>query len=284
MKKHIAVTTTAVSLGVATLLTISSMAPAMAKTHNTSGSSFSSSSSRTGANGTPTPGATPVAPKFTTVNFTVTGVPAAYTDAATAASHIVFKVVPVAADATSAPATPPVPAFGKGGKGDHDGDGPGAGASGGWTPPAASGSSSSSTATPAPAPTGAPTFGAPTAGAPTFGTPDNDGDGPAAGAGAGFGKGHGGHGDHGKGRGPGFGPGTAITNLVLTNGTLTGTISVPAGRTAGVQKFAVYPTVVADSANNVAAKTGTPVLLTVTTAADGTATVAASAAITVSFN
>jgi hypothetical protein len=244
MKKHIAVNTTAVSLGVATLLTVSAIAPAMAKSHTTSGSSFSSSSLKSATTtGTATPAPTAAAPKFATVNFTVTGVPSAYTDAATAAKHLVFKVVPLAADATSAPATPPVPPFGKGGKG-----------------------------APAGAPTGAPAAPTSATGAPSFGG-DNDGDGP----GAGFGHG-------GKGRGPGFGHGPQITNLVLSNGTLTGTISVPAGRTAGVEKFAVYPTVVADSANNVAAKTGTPVLLTVTTAADGTATVAASAAISVSFN
>jgi hypothetical protein len=259
----------------------------MAKSQSNPGSSFSTSNvKKATTTGTATPAPTAAAHKFATVNFTVTGVPSAYTDAATAAKHLVFKVVPLAADATSAPATPPVPPFGKGGKGapagapsgapsfggDNDGDGPGAGighgkghgpkgnsGGGAWTP---------SGTTPAPSATGTPA-----AGAPGFGGGDNDGDGP----GAGFGHG-------GKGRGPGFGHGPQITNLVLSNGTLTGTISVPAGRTAGVEKFAVYPTVVADSANNVAAKTGTPVLLTVTTAADGTATVATSAAISVSFN
>ena len=268
MKKHIAVTTTAVSLGVATLLTMSAVAPAMAKSHTASGNSFTTSTTKKAASGTTTSGSNaPTAPKFATVNFTVTGVPSAYADAATAAKHLVFKVVPLAADATSAPATPPVPPFGKGPKGDNDGDGPGVanGAAGAWAP------SATGTTTPAPSATGAPSFGA----------GDNDGDGPAAGMGMRMGRGHGPMG-HGKGMGLGHGP--QITNLVLSNGTLTGTISVPAGRTAGVEKFAVYPTVVADSANNIAAKTGTPVLLTVTTAADGTATVAASAPITVSFN
>jgi len=272
MKKQFAVTTTAVSLGVATLLTMSAVAPASAKSHSTSGSSFSSASLKAASTDTATPAATPTAPKFATVNFTVTGVPAAYTDAATAAKHLVFKVVPLAADATSAPATPPVPAFGKGAPADSTAGAPAAGDAAGkgcggkghgpkgqggdaaWAPAAGS------TAAPAPSTSAAPTTGTPAAGAPNFAD----------------GAGHKGKG--GKGHGP------QITNLVLTNGTLTGTISVPAGRTAGVQKFAVYPTVVADSANNVAAKTGTPVLLTVTTAADGSATVAASAAISVSFN
>jgi hypothetical protein len=227
-KKSVVVTTTAVSLGLATILTVSAVAPSYAKSHKTTGSAFSSSST---AAPTASDSSAKVAPATVSVNFTVTNVPTSYTDAATAAKHLLFKVVPLAADATSAPATPPAPAFGaKGAKG----------------------------------------------------APDNDGDGPGRfGGGDGHGRGHG----HGKGRfGPGkggFGPGTMFSNLTLSNGTLSGTITIPAGRTAGVQKIGVYPYFAADSANNVAAKSGTPVMLTITTVAD-TSTGALSASVTAS--
>jgi len=251
-KKSAVVTTTAVSLGLATILTISAVAPSYAKSHKTTGSAFSSSST---AAPTASGSSTRVAPATVSVNFTVTNVPAAYTDAATAAKHLLFKVVPLAADATSAPATPPAPAFGaKGPKGapDNDGDGPGANG-GAWTP------STTSTTAPTTGSTSAPTTSS--TAAPTFG--DNDGDGPGLGDGDGHGRGHG----HGRG---GFGPEGKFSNLTLSNGTLTGTITVPAGRTAGVQKVGVYPYFAADSANNVAAKSGTPVMLTITTVADAT--------------
>ena len=261
-KKSVVVTTTAVSLGLATILTVSAVAPSYAKSHKTTGSAFSSSST---AAPTASDSSAKVAPATVSVNFTVTNVPTSYTDAATAAKHLLFKVVPLAADATSAPATPPAPAFGaKGAKGapDNDGDGPGANG-GAWTP------STSTTSAPTAGSTAAPTISS--TAAPTFG--DNDGDGPGR-----FGGGHGrGHG-HGKG---GFGPGTMFSNLTLSNGTLTGTITIPAGRTAGVQKVGVYPYFAADSANNVAAKSGTPVMLTITTVADAT-TGALSASVTAS--
>lgn len=247
MKKSVAlVTTTAVSLGLATILTVSAVAPSFAATHKTTGSAFSSSSTASGTNN----GSTKVAPATVSVNFTVTNVPSAYTTAAAAAKNLLFKVVPLASDATSAPATAPVPSFGAKGAPDNDGDGPGHG--GAWTPSGTSTTAPTTGTTPAPTTsrTAAPTFGG-----------DNDGDGPAAGKGKGRGHGH----------GPaGFGPGASYTNLVLSNGTLTGTITVPAGRTAGVQKLGVYPFFAADAANNVAAKTGTPVMLTITTVADAT--------------
>jgi hypothetical protein len=227
-KKSVVVTTTAVSLGLATILTVSAVAPSYAKSHKTTGSAFSSSST---AAPTASDSSAKVAPATVSVNFTVTNVPTSYTDAATAAKHLLFKVVPLAADATSAPATPPAPAFGaKGAKG----------------------------------------------------APDNDGDGPGRfGGGDGHGRGHGhGKGGFGPGKG-GFGPGTMFSNLTLSNGTLSGTITIPAGRTAGVQKIGVYPYFAADSANNVAAKSGTPVMLTITTVAD-TSTGALSASVTAS--
>ena len=261
-KKSVVVTTTAVSLGLATILTISAVAPSYAKTHKSTGSAFSSSST---AAPTASDGATKVAPATVSVNFTVTNVPTSYTDAATAAKHLLFKVVPLAADATSAPATPPAPAFGaRGAKGapDNDGDGPGANG-GAWTP------STSTTPAPSTSSTAAPTTSS--TAAPTFG--DNDGDGPGA-PGNGHGRGRG----HGKG---GFGPGNMFSNLTLSNGTLTGTITIPAGHTAGVQKVGVYPYFAADSATNVAAKSGTPVMLTITTVADAT-TGALSASVTAS--
>jgi len=253
-KKSVVVTTTAVSLGLATILTVGAVAPSYAKTLKATGNAFSSSST---AAPTASGKSTKVAPATVSVNFTVTNVPTSYTDAATAAKHLLFKVVPLAADATSAPATPPAPAFGaKGAKGapDNDGDGPGANG-GAWTP------STSTTAAPTTSTTAAPTFG------------DNDGDGPGA---NGFGEGRGR--GHGKG---GFGFDKQFSNLTLSNGTLTGTITIPAGRTAGVQKIGVYPYFAADSANNVAAKSGTPVMLTITTVADAT-TGALSASVTAS--
>jgi hypothetical protein len=227
-KKSVVVTTTAVSLGLATILTVSAVAPSYAKSHKTTGSTFSSSST---AAPTASYSSAKFAPATVSVNFTVTNVPTSYTDTATAAKHLLFKVVPLAADATSAPATPPAPAFGaKGAKG----------------------------------------------------APDNDGDGPGRfGGGDGHGRGHGhGKGGFGPGKG-GFGPGTMFSNLTLSNGTLSGTITIPAGRTAGVQKIGVYPYFAADSANNVAAKSGTPVMLTITTVADAS-TGALSASVTAS--
>ena len=66
-----------------------------------------------------------------------------------------------------------------------------------------------------------------------------------------------------------------ISNLTLSNGVLTGTIQIPGDEVAGVQKFGVYLSIAADSTNGITAQTATPVLVTVTTAADLTATVTA---------
>ncbi|MDE2409789.1 MAG: hypothetical protein KGL72_05725, partial [Actinomycetales bacterium] len=175
----------------------------------------------------------------------------------TAAKLLVVKVVPLAADATSAPATPPVPTFGSGdvrfGSGDvrghhapdNDGDGPGANGAGGWTP----GSTSDARAT-------APNFS---------GTGDARGNH--------FGGPRGGHGHGGHGFG---GPrGMQLSNLSLANGVLTGTIQIPGDEVANVQKWGVYLSIAANSASGIAAQSATPVMVTVTTAADLTPTVTA---------
>ena len=273
-KKSVVFSTTAVSLGLATVLTLSAVAPSMAATsHKTTKSVSSSTKSSKSATGTAF-SATQDARKFTSVNFTISNVPSTITDAATAAKLLVVKVVPLAADATSAPATAPVPsfsgktgdvragapAFGKGHAPDNDGDGPGANGvagNGGWTPGATS-DARAATGT-------APTTGT----APSFGNgqgPDNDGDGP-----------RGGHGHGGPRGGRGFGGprGMQISNLSLSNGVLTGTIQIPGDEVANVQKWGVYLSIAADSTNGITAQTATPVMVTVTTAADLTATVTA---------
>jgi hypothetical protein len=264
-KKSVVFSTTAVSLGLATVLTLSAVAPSMAATSHKTTKSVSSStkSTKTGVAFS----ATQDARKFTTVNFKISNVPSTITDAATAAKLLVVKVVPLASDATSAPATAPVPTFGgsgdvRGGHApDNDGGGPGANGAGGWTP----GSTSDARAT-------APNFSG-TGDARGNHAPDNDGDGPAAG----FGGPRGGHG-HGHG-GPrvGFGGprGMQLSNLVLSNGVLTGTIQIPGDEVANVQKWGVYLSIAADSANGITAQSATPVMVTVTTAADLTATVTA---------
>lgn len=269
-KKSVVFSTTAVSLGLATVLTLSAVAPSMAATSHKTTKSVSSTtkSTKTGASFS----ATQDARKFTTVNFKISNVPSTITDAATAAKLLVVKVVPLASDATSAPATAPVPTFGGSGDArggapafggghapDNDGDGPGANGAGGWTP----GSTSDARAT-------APNFSG-TGDARGNHAPDNDGDGPAAG----FGGPRGGHG-HGGPRGGFGGPrGMQLSNLVLSNGVLTGTIQIPGDEVANVQKWGVYLSIAADSANGIAAQSATPVMVTVTTAADLTATVTA---------
>jgi len=258
-KKSVVFTTTAVSLGLATVLTLSAVAPSMAATsHKTTKSvSATTKSAKTGASFS----ATEDARKFTSVNFKISNVPSTITDAATAAKLLVVKVVPLASDATSAPATPPVPNFGSGdarigapafGNGhapDNDGDGPAAHGAGGWTP----GSTSDARAT-----------------APNF---SSTGD--ARGNHFGFGRGHG-HGGPRDGFGGPRGPrGMQLSNLTLANGVLSGTIQIPGDEVANVQKWGVYLSIAADSANGIAAQSATPVMVTVTTAADLTATVTA---------
>ena len=269
MKKSVVLTTTAASIGLATVLTLSAVAPSMAKSSSHSANNSAAAKTATGTG--VAFGATQDARKFTSVNFTITNVPSTITDAATAAKLLVVKVAPLAADATAAPATPPVPTFsgksgdarpdftlgasgdvrgpgfGKGGhgpRGDHDGDGPkGAGAQGAWTPGTAPAAPLSGDAR--------PVFG------------DNDGDGPKGPRG-----GHGPMGGHGP-RGP------QLTNLSLVNGVLTGTLQLPGAPVAGAQKFAVYLSIAADSSNGIAAQSATPVMVTVTTAADLTPSVTA---------
>jgi len=251
MKKSVVLTTTAASIGLATVLTLSAVAPSMAKTSShsttTTTKSAAAKTSSSGNQGGVSFSTTQDARKFTSVNFTVSNVPSTITDAATAAKLLVVKVVPLAADATSAPATAPLPAGRMGD--DH----------GAWTP---SGTTTGTTPTPSATPSASATPATGTA--PTFG--DNDGDGPQAGQG---GRGH------GKGHGKGPRGGMQISNLTLTNGVLTGTIQLPGDEVAGVQKFGIYLNIAASTPDGITAQNATPVMVTVTTAADLTPTVTA---------
>jgi len=289
MKKSVVLTTTAATIGLATVLTLSAVAPSMAKTSghsNTTKSASVKSASSNGNQGGVSFRNTQDTRKSTSVNFTISNVPSSITDAATAAKLLVVKVVPLAADATSAPATAPLPTppagqtgTGSGttgapqfggpgghhhGHSDNDGNG-GQGGQGGWTPSSANGTTGTTGTTTGTTGSTPSTSAAPTTGtAPTFGNgqgPDNDGDGPG----------------HGHGPKGGFGGprGMKISNLTLTNGVLTGTIELPGAPVAGTQKFGVYLNIAADSANGIVAQSATPVMVTVTTAADLTPTVTA---------
>ena len=269
MKKSVLFTTTAATLGLATVLTFAAVSPSMAKSskHSNNGSNSATVKSAGASFG---PGAVSgdvhVAPKTTALTITLTNVPSVYTDAAALGKKLIVKVVLLAADATSAPATAPVPtfggkpesgdvrpappagapAFGKGhgphGRGDHDGKF----------------NLSSGDVRPAP-PVGAPAPG----GAPSFVTPDNDGDGP------GFGGKHDGGPGHGRG---GFGPFGQASTFTLSGNTLTGQIQIPAAPVAGTQNFAVYISIAADGTTGLAAQSGTPVFVVATTDASGNVT------------
>jgi len=261
MKKSVVFATTAATIGLATVLTLTAVVPSEAKTlnrsHVTKSASVKHSSVRTKSG--ISFGAQQADRQFTTVNFTVNNVPSTITDAATAAKLLVVKVVPLAADATSAPATAPLPTApsasngapsfgGHKGHGHGHNDGAAGGAGGSWSPTGTTGSTAPS-------------------------APDNDGDGPQAGsapAGAPTGAptgapafdGHKGH-------------GMQLSNLSLVNGVLTGTIQIPGDETANVENWGIYLSIAADSTNGIVAQTGTPVMVTVTTAADLSATVTA---------
>ena len=268
MKKSVLFTTTAATLGLATVLTFAAVSPSMAKSSKHSNAGANSATVKTGGTSFG-PGAVSgdvhVAPKTTALTITLTNVPSVYTDAAALGKKLIVKVVPLAADATSAPATAPVPtfggkpesgdvrpappagapAFGKGhgkhGQADHDGDFV----------------VNTGDVRPAP-PVGAPAPGT----APTFGAPDNDGDGP----GFGGGKHHG-----GPGRG-GFGPFGQASTFTLSGNTLTGQIQIPAAPVAGTQNFAVYISIAADGSTGLAAQSGTPVFVVATTDSSGNVT------------
>jgi hypothetical protein len=249
MKKSVLFSTTAATLGLATVLTFAAVSPSMAKGSKHSNDGSSSATVKT-AGISFGPGAVSgdvhVAPKTASLSFTLTNVPTAYTSAAALGKQLVVRVVPLAADATSAPATPPVPPFGgpKFGsddvRGDNDGDGPGF---------------------------------APGANQPAFGSHDargdNDGDGPAFAPG----------GHHGRGHGrDGFGPFGQPSTFTLTGNTLTGSIQIPAARAAGVQNWAIYISVAADATTGLAAQSGTPVFVVATTDASGNVTLGSTSA------
>jgi hypothetical protein len=260
MKKSVAFTTTVATIGLATVLTLSAVAPSQAATTHKSAASKSASVKSAKSLKAHKSGSGKKAPKvandnrqFTSVNFTVNNVPSTITDANVAAQLLVAKVVPLAADATSAPETAPLPtapaasngapSFGDG-KGHHGKGGKHADSLPAGTAPA------DPSVTPDPTNTAAPSFG------------DNDGDGPKAGF-------DGGQGGHGRGHGMKF------SNLSLVNGVLTGTIEIPGDETANVQNWGIYLSIAADSANGIVAQSSTPVMVTVTTASDLTATVTA---------
>jgi len=266
MKKSVLFSTTAATLGLATVLTFAAVSPSMAKGPKHSNDGSSSATVKTagisfgkGA----VSGDIHVAPKTTALTITLTNVPGVYTDAAALGKKLIIKVVPLAASATSAPATAPVPTFG--------------------------GKPESGEVRPAP-PVGAPAPG----NAPVFGTPDNDGDGPALGshdsrgpghAGReGRGPGHGGRGEHGRGPG-GFGPFGQPSTFTLSGTTLTGQIQIPAAPVAGTQNFAVYISIAADGATGLAAQSGTPVFVVATTDASESVTLGnASGAVTIDLS
>ena len=103
--------TTAVSLGLATILTFTAVAPSFASTHK-SGKDHSSikaeSKGKSHSKVKHAPSSDHSAVVSVSVPFTVTNVPVNYADAQTLAHKLVFKVVKLAADATEAPATAPV--------------------------------------------------------------------------------------------------------------------------------------------------------------------------------
>ncbi len=121
MSKSFAQKASIVTIGVVTVLSLSmASAPAFAKGATPSHGKGSSASSqalvkqvRKGGHGltvgTPAVQGNEVKASVQTADlaFTVTGVPAIITDPSQIAGKIIFKVIPLPADATSAPATPP---------------------------------------------------------------------------------------------------------------------------------------------------------------------------------
>ena len=113
MKKSVEFTTTVATIGLATVLALSAVAPSQAATtHKSAASGSTSVKSAKGVKSHKSGSGTKTAKdnrQFTSVNFTVNNVPSSITDANTAAQLLVAKVVPLAADATSAPDTAPLP-------------------------------------------------------------------------------------------------------------------------------------------------------------------------------
>lgn len=112
MSKSIAFKTTAVTLGLATIITLGAVSPSLAKGGDNRGSASISANDDSALRSAP-------------LAFSVTNVPAIYTDAKSVGKQLVFKVVELAADATTAPATPPVTANSGKGKGKEKGKGDG---------------------------------------------------------------------------------------------------------------------------------------------------------------
>ncbi len=112
MSKSIAFKTTAVTLGLATIITLGAVSPSLAKGGDNRGSASISANDDSALRSAP-------------LAFSVTNVPANYTDAKSVGKQLVFKVVELAADATTAPATPPVTANSGKGKGKEKGKGDG---------------------------------------------------------------------------------------------------------------------------------------------------------------
>ncbi|MFM5905201.1 MAG: hypothetical protein ACKORF_03750 [Micrococcales bacterium] len=110
MKKSVLLTTAAATVGLATVLTMGAIAPASAKGNyfGNDGSGVVRLDDHSSSVAT------------ASLPFTFTNVPANYTNVQDIASQLVFKVVPLPADATSAPATPPAATFKSEGKSDKN--------------------------------------------------------------------------------------------------------------------------------------------------------------------
>jgi len=125
MKKSVLFSTTAVTVGLATVLTMGAISPASAKGEG-SGKGSDSSFSATATTGTAKVEDSGSSSKLSAaVDFSVTGVPANYTSVQDLASQLVFKIVALPADATTAPATAPASTGKSSGKGKSDNKGSG---------------------------------------------------------------------------------------------------------------------------------------------------------------
>lgn len=207
MKKSVLFSTTAVTVGLATVLTMGAISPASAKGEG-SGKGSDSSFSATATTGTAKVEDSGSSSKLSAaVDFSVTGVPANYTSVQDLASQLVFKIVALPADATTAPATAPASTGKSSGKGKSD--------------------------------------------------------------------------NKGSGKDLSKNLFKENTTLALSAGTLTGKLQLRASKTAGVANYGVYPMIAADARTGLAAQSGTPVFVVVTTAADGTVSFTQSAPITV---
>lgn len=100
MNKKLIAKSVAVTAGLATVISLAAVSPSLAKGGHGRGGDSHSNSQQFSANDNSNV-------NTAALNFTVTNVPAIYSDAAQLGKVVLFKIVPLAADATEAPATPP---------------------------------------------------------------------------------------------------------------------------------------------------------------------------------